>query len=100
MYKSAPIVRNIDHLPTSLSIETLEEIVRNCQRNEQRLHELERHTRHERKKAEHLLRETYRTLHDRDNRPNVYREQYTRNHENRIDVQRPIYRPSKKFFVL
>lgn len=45
-----------DVSPSSLSIETLEEIVRNCQRNEERLHELERHTRHERKKAERLLR--------------------------------------------
>ena len=49
-----------------LSIEALEEIVRNCQRNEQRLHDLERHTRHERKKAERLLRETNRVLHDQD----------------------------------
>lgn len=42
------------------SIEALEEIIRNCHENEQRLHALKRHARHERKKAEHLLRETYR----------------------------------------
>ncbi len=52
--------RQFDQLSPFLSIESLEEIVRTCQRNEQRLHELERHTRHERKKAERLLRETYR----------------------------------------
>ena len=48
-----------DQLSTSFSIEALEEIIHNCQRNERRLHELERHTRHERKKAERILRETY-----------------------------------------
>jgi hypothetical protein len=54
-------IRNIDQVSSSLSIEALEEIVHNCQRNEQRLHELKRHTRHERKKAERLLREIYHT---------------------------------------
>jgi hypothetical protein len=48
-----------DQLSTSFTVEALEEIIHNCQRNERRLHELERHTRHERKKAERLLRETY-----------------------------------------
>jgi hypothetical protein len=51
-------------LPTSFSIKTLQQIVRNCQRNEKRLQELERYTRHERKNAERLLRETHQTKHE------------------------------------
>ncbi|CAF1054559.1 unnamed protein product [Adineta ricciae] len=50
-------IPNVDQLASSHRIETLQDIVRNCQRNEQRLLELERHTRHERKRAERLLRE-------------------------------------------
>jgi hypothetical protein len=57
MNESSP---SVDQLSTSFPIETLEEIIRNCQRNERRLHELERHARHERKKAERILREAYR----------------------------------------
>ena len=41
----------------SSSIETLEKIVKNYQRNEQRLHDLQQYVRHERKKAERLLNE-------------------------------------------
>ncbi|UJR08800.1 hypothetical protein I4U23_013055 [Adineta vaga] len=48
---------NIDKSTPSLSIETLQDIIQNCQRNEQRLKELERHTRHERKRVERLLQE-------------------------------------------
>ncbi len=55
-----------EQLPASLSIQALEEVVRTCQRNEQRLHELERHTRHERKKAERLLREAYQAKQERE----------------------------------
>lgn len=54
-------MHSTDKLPTSFSIETLQEIVRNCQRNEQRLKELKRHARYERMKVERLLRETYQT---------------------------------------
>ncbi|CAF1196462.1 unnamed protein product [Adineta ricciae] len=50
-------IPNVDQLVSTNRIETLQDIVRNCQRNEQRLQELERHTRHERKRAERLLRE-------------------------------------------
>jgi len=59
-------IHSIDQLSSSLSIDTLKEIVRNCLRNEQRLHELKRHTRHERKKAERLLHETYRIKQEHD----------------------------------
>lgn len=56
MYRSEELI------PSSLaSIETLEEIIRNYQRNEQRLHELQRHVKHERKKAERLLHESYQS---------------------------------------
>ncbi|CAF1359327.1 unnamed protein product [Adineta steineri] len=58
-------IHKTDQLQSSLSIETLQDIVRNYQRTEQRLQELERYTRHERKKAEHLLREKYRTKHEK-----------------------------------
>jgi len=51
-------------LPTSFPIKTLQQIVRNCQRNEKRLKELERYTRYERKNAERLLRETHQTKHE------------------------------------
>lgn len=54
MYESEQMMQSFPS-----SIETLEEIIRNYQRNEQRLHELQRHVRHERKKAERLLHETY-----------------------------------------
>ena len=47
---------NENHLE-SMSIEDLEEFIRTCRENEQRLHELKRHTRHERKRAEYLLQE-------------------------------------------
>lgn len=46
-----------EQLSRSSSIETLEEIVKNYQRNEQRLHDLKQYVRHERKKAERLLHE-------------------------------------------
>ncbi|CAF0903421.1 unnamed protein product [Rotaria sordida] len=87
--------RNIGQSPISFSIDALEEIVRNCQRNEERLHELERHTRHERKKAERLLRETYRTMQDGDsqNTSNIL-ENKTNNDHSYIDHQQ-----SKQFFV-
>ncbi|CAF1305648.1 unnamed protein product [Adineta steineri] len=58
-------IHKTDQLQSSLSIETLQDIIRNYQRTEQRLQELERYTRHERKKAEHLLREKYRTNHEK-----------------------------------
>lgn len=50
-------IPNGDQLTPTHCVETLEDIVRKCQRNEQRLQELERHTRHERKRVERLLRE-------------------------------------------
>ena len=96
MSKSALTARNTAQSPTSLSIETLEEIVRNCQRNEERLHELERHTRHERKKAERLLRETYHTMQDRDNQHSFRVENYDNNH---TVNQKFNSRPSKQFYV-
>ncbi|CAF1338171.1 unnamed protein product [Adineta steineri] len=40
-------IHKTDQLQSSLSIETLQDIVRNYQRTEQRLQELERYTRHE-----------------------------------------------------
>jgi hypothetical protein len=64
---------NIDQLYPSLSVDTLEEIVRHCQRNERRLHELERHARHERKKAERLLRETYKQKQEHDKQMAIIR---------------------------
>lgn len=50
---------NENHLE-SMSIEDLEDFIRTCRENEQRLHELKRHTRHERKRAEYLLQELHR----------------------------------------
>lgn len=94
--------RNTTQSPTSLSIESLEEIVRNCQRNEERLYELERHTRHERKKAERLLQQTYRTMHDRDSQnTSVLETNNTTNENSQIDDYQPKQRTSKskEFFV-
>ncbi|CAF2685900.1 unnamed protein product [Rotaria sp. Silwood2] len=59
-------IRSIDQLSTSLSIDTLKEIVRNCKRNEQCIQELICYTRDERKKAQHILREIYQTLQQDD----------------------------------
>jgi hypothetical protein len=91
--------RNTAQSPTSLSIEALEEIVRNCQRNEERLHELERHTRHERKKAERLLRETYRTMENRDSQNISIVENNTTTDNSHANEQKSKQRPSKEFFV-
>ena len=94
--------RTTTQSPTSLSIESLEEIVRNCQRNEERLHELERHTRHERKKAERLLQQTHRTMHDRDSQnTSVLETNNTTNENSQIDDYQPKQRTSKskEFFV-
>jgi hypothetical protein len=102
MNESARTARsNIDQSPTSLSIEALEEIVRNCQRNEERLHELERHTRHERKKAERLLHETHLTIQDRDSRHTSILENTTTNDDNsHRENQKSRQRPKpKEFFV-
>jgi hypothetical protein len=99
MNESARTARSTGQSPTSDSIEALEEIVRNCQRNEERLHDLERHTRHERKKAERLLHETSRTIHDRDSRNISILEQTTINDNNRSDHQKTKYRPAKEFYV-
>ena len=63
--------QSLQSITPSLSIEALEEIIRNCQVNEQRLDELKRHARHERKKAEYLLRETYRTKYERQEEPTI-----------------------------
>lgn len=95
---------NRSQSPTSLSIEALEEIVHNCQRNEERLHELERHTRHERKKAERLLRETHRTMDNRDSRNtttntdtnNTINNSYTSEQKSKQQQQQ---RSAKEFFV-
>ena len=93
--------RNAGPSPTSLSIEALEEIVRNCQRNEERLHDLERHTRHERKKAERLLRQTYRTMQDRDSQNTSIVDNNTTTENSRTDDHRskPPPPPAKEFFV-
>jgi hypothetical protein len=91
--------QNTGQSPTSLSIESLEEIVRNCQRNEERLHELERHTRHERKKAERLLRETFQIKQDRDSRNTSVLESNTMDDNSHADDQRSKQRSSKEFFV-
>ena len=87
-----------DRSPTSLSIDALEEIVRNCQRNEERLHDLERHTRHERKKAERLLRETSRSIQERDSRNTSLLDTHTGNNTSRTETQTTA-RPAKEFFV-
>ena len=83
--------------PTSVSIDALEEIVRNCQRNEERLHELERHTRHERKKAERLLRDTSRTLQERRSQNGSIVESQPTNDNSLVDG--PTSRSSREFFV-
>ncbi|CAF3027892.1 unnamed protein product [Rotaria sp. Silwood2] len=100
MSKYVQPAQNIGQSPISLSIDALEEIVRNCQRNEERLHELERHTRHERKKAERLLRETYQTMQDGDSRntSNIL-ENKTNNDHSYIDNQKSKQQSSKEFFV-
>jgi hypothetical protein len=86
-------IRSIDQSSTSISIDALKEIVQNCQRNEQRLHELERHTRHERKKAERLLREQYRIKQERD-------KQVSTTLTNHIDDPKPKQQPqSIEYFV-
>ncbi|CAF1392905.1 unnamed protein product [Rotaria sordida] len=59
-------IYNSNQLSTSLSIDTLQEIVRNYERNEQYIRELIHSTRHERKKAEHILHEIYQTLQECD----------------------------------
>jgi hypothetical protein len=91
--------RNTGQSPTSLSIEALEEIVRNCQRNEERLHDLERHTRHERKKAERLLQQTHRTMQNRDSQNTSIVDNVTTNENSHADDHRPKTRPSNEFFV-
>lgn len=89
-----------DQSPTSVSIDALEEIVRNCQRNEQRLHDLERHTRHERKKAERLLRDTSRSIQDRDSRNTSLLDSHTGNDTSRTETQTTAkVRPGKEFYV-
>ncbi|CAF3463068.1 unnamed protein product [Rotaria socialis] len=99
MSKYVQTSRNTSQSPTSLSIDALEEIVRNCQRNEERLHELERHTRHERKKAERLLQETYRTMQDGDSQSASILENKTNNDNNYVDHQKLKQQATKKFFV-
>ncbi|CAF0777657.1 unnamed protein product [Rotaria sp. Silwood1] len=100
MSKYAQPARNIGQSPISFSINALEEIVRNCQRNEERLHELERHTRHERKKAERLLHETYRAMQNGDsqNTSNIL-ENSTNNDHSYRDNQKSKSRSSKQFYV-
>jgi hypothetical protein len=99
MSETIRTARSIVQSPTSLSIEALEEIVRNCQRNEERLYELERHTRHERRKAERLLRETYRTMDDRDSRNTSIVDNLTTNDNSHADDHKSKQHPSKEFFV-
>ncbi|CAF3437111.1 unnamed protein product [Rotaria sp. Silwood1] len=53
---------NNDQLSTLLSIDTLQEIVRNYKCNEEYIHELIHYTRYKRKKAEYILHEIYQTL--------------------------------------
>lgn len=91
--------RNTTQSPTSLSIESLEEIVRNCQRNEERLHELERHTRHERKKAERLLQQTHRAMNDRDSQNTSVLETNTTIENSQNDDYQAKQPRSKEFFV-
>jgi len=99
MSETIRTARTTGQSPTSLSIEALEEIVRNCQRNEERLYELERHTRHERKKAERLLRETYQTMDDRDSRSTSIVDNLTTNDNSHADDHKSKQHPSKEFFV-
>ncbi|CAF1445470.1 unnamed protein product [Adineta steineri] len=100
MSESARTTQSIDQSPTSQSVEVLEEIVRNCQRNEERLHELERHTRHERKKAERLLQETFRARQDRESRTASAVDYNTTDDNSHVDDQKFKQRTSsKEFFV-
>lgn len=100
MNKYAQTARNTSQSPTSLSIEALEEIVRNCQRNEERLHELERHTRHERKKAERLLKETYRNLQEADSRQTSILENKTNNDHSYMDNNRKVKQQTPRQFYV
>jgi len=100
MTESIHSARSIGQSSTSVSIEALEEIVRNCQRNEDRLHELERHTRHERRKAEQLLRETYRTMQEPNSETTSLIDNLTATDNSQDDRLTTNYKQSsKEFFV-
>ncbi|CAF1615042.1 unnamed protein product [Adineta ricciae] len=99
MNENARTTRNTAQSPTSLSVEALEEIVRNCQRNEERLHELERHTRHERKKAERLLRETFQSKYNRDSRTTSAADCNTTDDNSHSNDYQEKQRSPKEFFV-
>lgn len=100
MTESIHSARSTGQSPTSVSIEALEEIVRNCQRNEERLHELERHTRYEREKAERLLRETYRTMHEQNSDATSLVDNLTATENSQDDRLTTNYKQSsKEFFV-
>lgn len=65
------MVKKPDPMPSSFSLQTLEEIVRSYKRNEQYIHELVRNTRHERKKAEHVLQQIHQNVQERNKQEKV-----------------------------